>query len=205
MKRRSFLALAAAGPLAATHSHAAEGEADRLLAGWWESVERRHAGTFVSEEGELRLEVALIEESDPVTEESVQGPDGKETVFTFQGTKLPRWVQPTDGVLKRFRFFWNDKEVPIEKRFWNDFGGCLIQSTPLTGEKMAEEQRVAFEEFLAGLDHPKVILSADGGTALIEWRIIDTEACCGHRATVRWIIGKSGTVMRHRHTTPSEC
>jgi hypothetical protein len=205
MKRRSFLALAAAGPLAGGHSRAADDESGRLLSAWWETVERRHAGTFVSEEGELRLEVAMIEESDPVTEETVRGPDGVETVFTFAGEKLPRWVRPSDGVLKRFRFFWNDKEVPIEKRFWNDFGGCRIQATPLTSEKMAEEQRVAFEEFVEGLDRPKVILSADGGTALIEWRIIDTEACCGHRATVRWIIGKSGAVMRHRHTTPSEC
>ena len=205
MKRRSFLALAAAGPLAANPSDAADGETARLLEAWQTTVERRHSGVFVSTEGELRLEVALIEESDPVAEETVRGPDGEETVFTFKGSRLPRWVRPTDGVLKSFRFFWNDREVPVEKRFWDDFGGCVIEATPLTAEKMAEEQRLAFEEFLEGLDRPKVILSADRGTALIEWRIIDTEACCGHRATVRWIIGKSGTVMRHRHTTPSMC
>jgi hypothetical protein len=206
MKRRTFLSLASATPVVASGLRAEpENNAESARTAWAETVVRRTSGTFVSPEGDLRLEVALITPEDEVTEKTVKGDDGPETHYVFRGEKLPRWLQPTDGILKEFRLTWKDREIPVAKRFWNDFGGCLIKSTPLKKERIPEELHGEFDKFLEELDGPKVILSADGGTALIEWRILDTDACCGHRATVRWIISQSGAVMRHRHTTPSMC
>ena len=207
MKRRTFLSLASATPVAASVACAQteDDAAATARAAWEETVVRGSSGTFVSTEGDLRLEVALITGEDEVTEETVKGDDGPETVYFFRGEKLPRWLQPTDGIIKGFRLTWKGREIPVAKRFWNDFGGCLIQSTPLKKAQIPEGLHEEFDKFLEDLDGPKVILSADGGTALIEWRILDTDACCGHRATVRWIISRSGAVMRHRHTTPSMC
>ncbi|RYD50010.1 MAG: hypothetical protein EOP83_24525, partial [Verrucomicrobiaceae bacterium] len=200
MKRRTFLSLASATPVMVPGLQAEpEAAVDAARTAWTETISRDYSGTFVSEEGDLRLEVALITKDDEVIEKEVAEGDGPTTTYTFRGEKLPPYVRPEDGVLKAFRFTWDGREIPIAKRFWNDFGGCLIQSTPLKKSQIPKELHPEFDEFLAGLDAPKVILSADGGTALIEWRIVDTEACCGHRATVRWIIGKGGAVMRHRH------
>jgi hypothetical protein len=207
MKRRTFLSLASATPVAAsaTWAQADDDAGPTVRAAWEETVARSWSDTFVSTEGDLRLEVALITDKDEVREETVKGDDGPETAYFFRGEKLPRWLQPTDGILQEFRLTWKGREIPVAKRFWNDFGGCLIQSTPLKKEHIPQELHGEFDKFSEELDGPKVILSADGGTALIEWRILDTEACCGHRATVRWIIGRSGAVMRHRHSTPSMC
>ncbi|MCW1923584.1 hypothetical protein OKA05_13550 [Luteolibacter arcticus] len=206
MKRRTFLSLASVTPVMVPRLQAEpEDHAGTARAAWAETVVRQTSGTFISPEGDLRLEVALITKEDEVIEETVPGDGGPESQYTFRGEKLPRWLQPTDGILKVFRFTWKGREVPVAKRFWNDFGGCLIDSTPLKKDQVPEELHPEFDEFLNGLEGPKVILSADGGTALIEWRILDTDACCGHRATVRWIIGKGGAVMRHRHTTPNMC
>lgn len=206
MKRRTFLSLASATPVMVSGLRAEpEAAIDAARTAWSETISRDYSGTFVSTEGDLRLEVALIAKDDEVTEEEMPDSDGPGTVYTFRGEKLPPFVRPEDGVLKAFRFTWKGEEIPVPKRFWNDFGGCLIESTPLKKNQIPEELHPEFDEFLAKLDGPKVILSADGGTALIEWRILDTDACCGHRATMRWIIGKGGAVMRHRHTTPSEC
>ena len=44
-------------------------------------------------------------------------------------------------------------------------------------------------------------LSAEGGTVLIEWE--RPEECDSH-STIRWIVSKSGTVLRHRHCPPHE-
>jgi len=208
MNRRAFItALASAAPVGLIRADQAEDPLDQLRASWESSTVFKSSGTFLSEEKNLRLEVALIDDNDKVTEEIVKSPEdeGDESVFTFQGTKLPRWLRPSDGLIKSFKFFWDEKEIPLEKRFWNDFGGCSIEESTLTKDQIPEAQQYSFANFLESLDVPKLILSADGGTALIEWRIRDTDACCGHRATVRWIISKSGTVLRHRHTTPSGC
>ena len=45
-------------------------------------------------------------------------------------------------------------------------------------------------------------LSAEVGTVLIEWE--RPEECDSH-STIRWIISKSGVVLRHRHCPPHEC
>lgn len=205
MNRRTFLTLASATPVGLLHANPADDALEKLRADWREATISKSSATVHSVEGELRLEVALIDENDKVTEETIKTEYGNESVFSFQGTKLPRGLGPHSGIIKSFKFFWNDKEIPIEKRFWNDFGGCHIEQTTIKRDRLPEIQQYQFDQFLEGLDGPKVVLSADKGTALIEWSIIDTDACCGHRATVRWMISKSGSVMRHRHTTPGAC
>jgi hypothetical protein len=211
MKRRSFLTIASTAPMGfgatalALVTDERETRRDAALTHWREHEEAVYSGIFESREGLLRLEVALIDENDEVTEETIQTLDGEETRYTFAGERLPRWLRPRDGIIKRFRFFWDGREIPITKRYWNDFGGCCIERCTVDLKTIAPELSEFFEEYQNDLDAPKVMLSADGGTALIEWRIIDTDACCGHRATMRWMISKSGHVMRHRHTTPSRC
>jgi hypothetical protein len=211
MKRRSFLTLSSAAPLglctfaSAQQSEEWDKKRDEARAQWQEHEEAVYSGSFKSCEGLLRLEVALIDENDKVTEETIQTPDGEETRYTFQGERLPRRLRPNDGIIKRFRFFWDGREIPLEKRFWNDFGGCRIERCTVDPQTIAPNLNKDFEDYQNELNAPKVILSADGGTALIEWVIIDTDACCDHRATMRWMISKSGHVMRHRHTTPNPC
>lgn len=211
MKRRSFLTLASAAPIGLCASASAhlpeewETNRDNAQAQWREQEEAVYSGTFESCEGLLRLEVALIDGNDKVAEETIQTPDGQETRYTFEGERLPRWLRPSDGIIKRFRFFWDGKEIAVAKRFWSDFGGCRIKRCTIARETIAHDLGAVFENYQNDLEAPRVILSADGGTALIEWVIIDTDACCGHRATMRWMISKGGHVMRHRHTTPNPC
>ena len=211
MKRRSFLTIASSAPLGLCASASAyETEEpvatlERALAQWQEHESAEHCGNFESREGRLRLEVALIDDSDKTTEEIVQTADGEETRYTFEGERLPRWLLPSDGIIKRFRFFWDSKEIPIPKRFWNDFGGCRIHRCSIDRQSIPRDLEEDFDLYHKNLSAPEVILSADGGTALIEWKIIDTSACCGHRATMRWMISKNGHIMRHRHTTPNPC
>lgn len=209
MKRRSFIAFASVAPIGLAYSAEDQGGREERLAlareGWSEHTSAVKSGVFVSSEGNLRLEVSLIDDDDAVSEETIKVDGEEEQVFTFEGMKLPRWHRPQDGIIKRFQFFWDEKEIPVEKRFWNDFGGCRMEKTKLTIDKIPRDEQYEFSDFLEELEGPKVILSANGGTALIEWSIIDMDACCGHRATMRWIISKSGAVMRHRHTTPNPC
>lgn len=211
MNRRNFLTITSAAPMGfgpTVLAHVADDREtirDAALAHWREHEEAVYSGTFASCEGLLQLEVALIDERDKVTEEVIQTPDGEETRHTFEGERLPRWLHPGDGIIKRFRFLWDGREIPVAKRFWNDFGGCRIIRCNVDRKTIAPEFGEDFEDYQNDLEAPKVILSADGGTALIEWGIIDTDACCGHRATMRWMISRSGHVMRHRHTTPNPC
>jgi hypothetical protein len=211
MKRRSFLSLASFAPVGFTASASAlepddwETKRNEALTKWREQEETVHSGTFADSKGILRLELALIDGNDKITEEIIPTLDGAERRYSFRGERLPRWLRPEDGIIKSFRFFWDGKEIPVAKRFWNDFGGCRITRCTVERRTIPSELSDLFEEYLGELNGPKVILSADGGTALIEWVIIDTGACCGHTATIRWMISKSGHLMRHRHTTPNMC
>lgn len=211
MKRRSFFTLASTAPFGLCTSASArppgewETKRSEARAQWRKHVEAVYSGTFKSFEGLLRLEVALIDENDKVIEETIQTSDGKETRYTFEGKHLQRWLRPNDGIIKRFRFFWDGREIPLEKRFWNDLGGYRIKRCTVDPDTIVPDLKEDFDDYHNDLNAPKVILSADGGTALIEWVIIDTDACCGHLATMRWLISKNRHVMRHRHTTPNSC
>jgi hypothetical protein len=89
----------------------------------------------------------------------------------------------------------------VEKRFWRDLGGFDIQTIPMKPALLPDEGW-RYEDFLSRLRQPRLILSAEGGTALIEWERPEE---CDSRSTTRWIISRSGAVLRHRHEPPHEC
>ena len=92
--------------------------------------------------------------------------------------------------------------MPIPERFWSDLAGLDIETSTLDPAQLKSDLQWDAKKFLEALRQPRVMLSAEGGTALIEW--VRAEECNGV-STIRWIIGKSGTVLRHRHEPPHEC
>lgn len=179
-------------------------EGPDLWTRWSEKLEQPSESVFQSAEGRLRLEVSLIREEETTSETYKEG-DSEFVRYSFGDRRLPDNLHPSDGVLKTFRFFWDGKEIQVPDRFWKDVGGFRLEKCSFAGEKLTPEETLQVEEWTANLLCPQVILSADGGTAMVEWPIIDTHACCGHQATLRWLISRGGHVMRHRHTMPNPC
>ena len=198
MKRRSFLSLSALSAMPAVARAAdAESEAD-----WWETI-NNEALTFkaVSGEGNLVLQVELIRvPEDEATE--VLDEDGNLKHYLYKGKAMPYPFHPGTTLLTRFDLTWDGKAMNIPERFWNDLPGLRIETSPLDPEKLDPKLQWKAHEFLERLEKPRLSLSAEGGTVLIEW--VRPEEC-DSRSTIRWIISKSGTVLRHRHCPPHEC
>lgn len=171
-------------------------------ADWWETI-NNEALTFkaVSEEGKLVLQVELIrvpeEEITNVTAEK-----GDHLHYLYQGRKMPYPFHPGTTLLTRFDLTWDGKAMNIPERFWNDLPGLRLQISTLDLKKLNPELHWKAHKFLEQLDQPRLSLSAEGGTVLIEW---DRPEECDSRSTIRWIVSKSGTVLRHRHCPPHEC
>lgn len=200
MKRRNFLTLSALS--AASLPVIANGENENLEHTWHETI-TTDALKFraVSDEGNLTLDVELIlAPEDEITE--ILDESGEHECFRYQGKNQPYPFHPGCTVLSRFDFSWDGKAIPVPARFWDDLPGFRIEVSTLDPATLNPELRWKAEEFLAGLRQPKVILSADGGTALVEWERPEE---CDSRSTLRWIISKSGTVLRHRHQPPHDC
>ena len=198
MKRRSFLSLSAlsAVPVAASAADA-EPEAD-----WWETVSS-DALTFkaVSGDGNLALQVELFRPpEDEVTE--AMDDKGEFRCYQYKGKDMPLRFWPGQSMLTRFDLTWDGKAMNIPERFWNDLAGLRIQTSTLDPKKLEPEPQWKAHEFFERLEQPRLSLSAEGGTVLIEW--ICPEECDG-RSTIRWIVSKSGTMLRHRHCPPHEC
>ncbi|MCW1884544.1 hypothetical protein OKA04_07355 [Luteolibacter flavescens] len=179
MNRRRFLA--GTGLSAATASLAAAQDADEVVF-HHDKVEPRWEFTakcIQSTEGkmpDIQLHVKLIKEH----------PDY-------------RW----NDRIKEFRLVWEGQPVEIADRFWNDLTGLWIDVYPDKEiAKVPEDSRWEFDKHLAELHQPKLVLSQDKGTVLIEWSIPQE---CDGRSTIRWIISKKGTVLRHRDTPFHEC
>lgn len=195
MKRRHFLTISTLAT-AVTGASAAESRED-----WWELVKEDTLHfTAKSEEGNLTLEVEL--EMPPEDELSeTKGLDGEMSGYKWRGEILPTRFWPGCSLIKTFDFKWDGKPIVIEKRFWRDLAGFVIQTVPQKPALLPDEGW-RYNEFLAGLRQPRVMLSAEGGTALIEWERPEE---CDSRSTTRWIISRSGAVLRHRHEPPHEC
>lgn len=195
MKRRHFLTISTLATTVAGTASAAP------IEDWWNQVKSDNLKfTAKSIEGKLSLDVEL---EVPDEEELIGKKDAEThvTVYSWRGEILPRRFWPGCSLIKKFDFKWDGKPVAIEKRFWRDLAGFIIQTAPKKPTPLpAEEWR--YDEFLAGLRQPRLMLSAEGGTALIEWE--RPEECDSH-STVRWIISRTGTVLRHRHEPPHEC
>jgi hypothetical protein len=168
---------------------------------WWSSVVQQTQFTAISRDGSLKLKVKLGKLA--VTEKTFKTADGKVTRYYDKGKQLPSDWLPGDKPLVQFELYWDGKIVPIEGRFWRDLYGFRIMTSPLDPDKVPATQRDQFvNEFLSRLERPRVILSADGGTALIEW--IHPEEC-DSRSIYRWIVTREGRVLRHRDKPPDEC
>ena len=105
-------------------------------------------------------------------------------------------------MLTRFDLTWDGKAMKIPERFWNDLPGFRIETSTLDPEELKPDLQWKALQFLERLRQPRLSLSAEGGTVLIEW---DRPEECDSRSTIRWIVSKSGTVLRHRHCPPHEC
>jgi hypothetical protein len=139
------------------------------------------------------------------TEERVQvikNAEGVVTGYSIDGKRLPERFWPGCAIIKKFELEWEGKAIKIPERFWSDLAGFRIQNSPLKPEELPAERRFEGEQFLASLEKPRVYISADGGTILIER---DRPEECDGRSTIRWMLSKAGAVMRHRHTPPHDC
>lgn len=194
MKRRSFLSLSS---LAAPVSSLTAAELDSKSEPtdlWWPMVSEVEQFRAVSAEGRLELEVALArpgEEELEVVQES-----GSVAGYSLRGRPLIGGFSPGITVIAAFDLRWDDRPVLVPSRFWNDLAGFRLQTLSVDLETLEREQRSRAEACLAALDHPRIVLSADEGTALIEW---DRREKGGSRSTFRWVVSRLGTVLRHRH------
>ena len=167
---------------------------------WWPTVAEQTQFTATSRDGSLKLIVKLVEVD--VTEKTVKTPDGDETRYYHDDSLLPRDFWPGRHALVQFELFWDGKQILIEDRFWRDLYGFRIQTSTIDIAQLPDMHKYQFDEFLSRLAQPRVILSADGGTALIEWE--RPEECDSH-SIYRWIITRDGRVLRHCDRPPHEC
>jgi hypothetical protein len=199
MKRRSFLSMTGlAAPLPSLTTpvlNAAESpapvEPDDL---WWPMVNEVTRFKSVSIEGRLELEVALAhpgeEELEPILQE------GTVIGYSLSGRPLIGGFVPGISVVTTFDLAWDGRPILIPERFWTDLSGFRLQTLSVDLATLDSEQRTRAASYQAKLDHPRLVLSADQGTALIEW---DRPEKGVNHSTFRWIVSKSGTVLRHRH------
>lgn len=198
MKRRSFLSLSALSAVSIPVVTAGEEpEAD-----WYQTVNSEAlTHKAISEEGKLLLHVELIKPADEELTE-VKDEEGNFKCFRYKGKDLPQRFWTGGTLLTRFDLIWDGDPIKVPERFWADLAGFRIENSSLDPEKLKPELQWKAKQFLEGLKQPRVILSADGGTALIEW--VRPEECDSH-STIRWIISKSGNVLRHRHEPLHAC
>ena len=194
MKRRHFIALSAVSlPVAA------KVQAEEIEQNWWEDIVNITEFTARSEEGNLTLAVELEVPAEGDVTKLPEG-EGEYTGYSYKGKNLPLRYWPGCSLIKKFDFKWDGEPIEIEKRFWDDLAGLVIEKVPQPDKKTAE--LFAYQDFLQSLKRPRVMKSADGGTALIEW--VRSEEC-DSSSTTRWIVSRRGNVLRHRHEPPHEC
>jgi hypothetical protein len=107
------------------------------------------------------------------------------------------------GFLRLFRLTWSGKEIPIPNRFWADLNRLEVQDYPKAEiARWEKDSQWRALHQLDDLKKPRLSLSCDGGTVLIEWKRSEE---CDSSSTIQWIIAKSGTVLRHRYQKYHEC
>ncbi|MFN0129516.1 MAG: hypothetical protein ACKV19_22850 [Verrucomicrobiales bacterium] len=197
MNRRSFFALAGvATPLPSLASTDPPPDDDPVNL-WWPMVNEVDRCRAVSSEGTLTLEVSMAR---PGEEELEVVTEGTRVVgYSLRGRRLLDGFFPGVTVVETFSLFWDDQPIPIPPRFWNDLAGFRIQTLGVDLSTLDLAQRARAEEYAARLDRPRIVLSADAGTALIEWvRREEFDS----KSTFRWIVSRAGNVLRHRERPP---
>lgn len=199
MKRRSFLSLTS---LAASVSSPRAAEVlpkDDPADLWWPMVNEVDRFRSMSLEKRLVLAVVLArpgeEELAPIVK------DGDVVGYSLRGRQLVGGYSPGLSVVEAFDLTWDGQPIPISPRFWGDLAGFRLQTLSVDLDTLDLEQRARAEAYLARLDQPRVVLSADEGTALIEWHRPEKGEL---KSTFRWIVSRSGTVLRHRHRSLDE-
>jgi hypothetical protein len=105
--------------------------------------------------------------------------------------------------LLKFDLVWDHHSVIIPGRFWTDLTRMKIQIYPESEQRnVPADKQWKLQQELEFLRQPRLSLSAGKGTVLIEWS--RGEECDG-RSTFRWMITKTGTVLRHHNLPWHEC
>jgi len=182
-----------AAPVAA----AAAAEEEPPYEAWWEKTENVMKFTAWSPDRSLTLKVELtIPPEKEITE--TQNDAGEMTGYQWKNHRMPTNFTPGSTYLTKFLFEWEGKEIPIPEKLWNDMACMTIQDCKVNPKDVPEKFAWKFHKFLSDLQQPRVVRSVDGGTALIEW--YRPEECDSH-SMIRWMVGRSGTVLRHRAGT----
>jgi hypothetical protein len=201
MKRRLFLSLSA---LSALPVSAAEGAVEEKppLEEWRKTVSSESLKFRAkSVGGELVLSVELLKPPEKEVTEVIDE-KGECRSYRYKGKVLPPRFWQGQSLLTRFDLTWDGQAIKIPERFWSDLAGLDIETSTLDNTRVDPTFGWQAKEFLESLRQPRVTLSAEGGTALIEW--VRPEEC-DSRSTLRWIVSKSGTVLRHRNEPPHDC
>lgn len=169
-----------------------------------EKEERLDKYVARSADGRLRLEVEIYrpKESEYEVRKSEKGYD----VYFYQGKPVAENYARNHeyaGFITKFEFSWDGQRIEIPRRFWEDLmmplSGVTKDVDKMSGEDLHEFVAEQESEYA---DRPKLYVSSSKteGTALIEWRrsLLD----CEESAFERWIITKSGTVLRHTLIAP---
>jgi len=160
--------------------------------------------SFAEEANESPFDPEKVERRWEFTAKCVQSTEGKlpDIQLHLKLTKEDPDFRWNDRI-KEFRLVWEGRPIEVADRFWNDISGLQIDAYPDQEiAKVPEDSRWKLEEHLENLSQPRLTLSEDKGTVLIEWRI--SQECDSH-STIRWIVSKKGTVLRHRDTPFHEC
>lgn len=198
MKRRSFLSLSALSAVPVVVGAAVDAPEPE----WYDTI-NADALSFKAVSGDRRL-VLQVELFRPPEDEVTEAKDekGEHRCYQYKDKDMPTRFWPGQSLLTRFDLTWDGKAMNIPDRFWNGLAGLRIETSTLDPEKLQPELRWKAQEFLERLDQPRLSLSAEGGTVLVEWSRPEE---CDSRSTIRRILSKSGTVLRHRHCPPHEC
>jgi len=193
MDRRKFIGLAAfATPVAAVAA-----EEEPPYEAWAAKIESVLKFEAYSPDRGLILSVELtVPPEKEVTE--TQNDAAEFTSYQWKNIRMPADFTPGSTYLTKFQLKWDGKEVPIPERFWNDLARLTIMDCKVSPKDVPDKFGWKFHQFLADLQQPRVLRSIEGGTALIEWTRAEE---CDSSSTIRWMVSRSGTVLRHRSGT----
>ena len=195
-RRRFLTALGFALPGGALAIEEKEDDTDQPIE--WET-ENLLEGAFHEESGDGgEPDVTLSVRLERLKHDAiVEAADGSRT---YRGEKVPDYsnaIYNASTVIRAFTLEWNGRRIHIPKRFWNDLGGFDIQIMKSSRPPFVGKVGLSWEEADGWLRRPRVYLSDEGETILIEWRKAHEGDC---HSSVRWIVSKAGTVLRHRVT-----
>ncbi|WAC21528.1 hypothetical protein OVA24_09045 [Luteolibacter sp. SL250] len=194
MDRRKFIGLAAfATPAAAV----AADEEQPPYEAWWGKTETLAKFDSYSPDRGIVLSVELTVPPEKEVTES-HNDAGELTGYQWKNIRLPADFMPGSTYLTKFHLVWDGKEVPIPEKFWNDLARLTVVDCKVDIKEVPDKFMRKFFDFVADLYQPRVIRSMEGGTALIEWNRSEE---CDSSSTIRWMVSRSGTVLRHRTGT----